>query len=142
MIRSYSQFESSIISIDSNITDNIISKVIGVHRKPLEPRMEPWGTSALSGYSWEDFPFRTRPEPEAAYYWDKTKWGRITDQKFHNTQVCEEDKHTKPYQSFKYIQCYSSSSPSTIKSPSNSIRHKCQKTCRFSHQFCDLRNCC
>ena len=27
--------------------------------KSVGPRMEPWGTTALTGYSYEDFPFRT-----------------------------------------------------------------------------------
>ena len=27
-------------------------------RKSVEPRMEPWGTPALAGYSCEDFPYR------------------------------------------------------------------------------------
>ena len=29
------------------------------NRKSAGPRMEPWGTPALTGYSWEDFPSRT-----------------------------------------------------------------------------------
>ena len=46
--------ESSIISIDSNIADNIIRKNVG-------PRMEPGGTPALTGYSCEDLPSRMTP---------------------------------------------------------------------------------
>ena len=53
------KIESSIISIDSNITDNIVRKVIMYSRKSVWPRMEPWGTPALTRYSCEDFPFRT-----------------------------------------------------------------------------------
>ena len=52
--------ESMIISIDSNITDNIIREGINVNsRKSVGPRMEPSGTPALPGYSCEDFPSRT-----------------------------------------------------------------------------------
>ena len=28
-------------------------------KKSVEPRMDPWGTPALTGYSCEDFPSRT-----------------------------------------------------------------------------------
>ena len=28
-------------------------------RKSVGPRMDPWGTPALTGYSYEDFPSRT-----------------------------------------------------------------------------------
>ena len=39
-------------------------------RKSVRPRMEPWGTPALTGYSFEDFPL----EPlKAAYYWQNYK---------------------------------------------------------------------
>ena len=49
------RIESSVIRIDSNITDNIrwlITKTVGAG-------MEPRGTPALTGYSCQDFPFRT-----------------------------------------------------------------------------------
>ena len=29
-------------------------------RKSVGPRMEPWGTTALNGYSCEEFPFRRK----------------------------------------------------------------------------------
>ena len=51
--------ESSIISIDSNVTDNIIRKVKIYSRKSAGPKMEPWVTVVLTGYSCEDFPPRT-----------------------------------------------------------------------------------
>ena len=38
------------------------------NKKSAGPRMEPWGTPALAGYSCEDFP----PQPHAVvYYWEK-----------------------------------------------------------------------
>ena len=52
------RIESSIISIYSNITDNII-KVTMYSRKSVGPRMDPWGTPALTGYSCEHLPSRT-----------------------------------------------------------------------------------
>ena len=39
-----------------------------------------------------------------------------------------------PVKSFGYIKCYSSSSPKSVKSPSNSIRYNCQKICSWSRR--------
>ena len=45
------------------------------------PKMEPWGTPALTIYSWEDFPSRTT--------WSRLllrkEEGQISDLKFHKT---------------------------------------------------------
>ena len=51
--------EIGIISTDSNITDNIIRKVINYSRKSVGPRIKYWGTPALNGYSCYDFPSST-----------------------------------------------------------------------------------
>ena len=55
------RIESSIISTDSNITDNIIRKVMSLmySRKGVGPWMDPTETPAMTGYFWEDFPSRT-----------------------------------------------------------------------------------
>ena len=65
--------ETSIISTDSNITDNIVRKVIKIFSvKDPGSRMEPSGTPALTGYSAKTF----HPGPlEAIYYWKKVKCG-------------------------------------------------------------------
>ena len=49
---------SSIISIDSNVTDDIIRKIINDSRKSVGPRIEHWRTPALTGYSCDNFPSR------------------------------------------------------------------------------------
>ena len=59
-------------------------------RKSVGPRMEPWGTPALTGYCCEDF--HSKPL-EAVHHWEKKKWGQISDLKFHKTWVCEKDQH-------------------------------------------------
>ena len=48
-------------------------------RKSVGPRMESWGTPALTGYFWEDFPPRTtwnnlllRKEEIRPYIWPET----------------------------------------------------------------------
>ena len=46
--------ESIIISIDSKITSSGRSLIYS--RKSVGPRMDPWETPALTGYSYEDFP--------------------------------------------------------------------------------------
>ena len=39
--------------------------------KSVGPRMKPWRTSVLTGYSCKDFPYRTTWD--VAYYWGKKK---------------------------------------------------------------------
>ena len=54
--------ESSIISIDSNIKKVAVTwsgRSVMYSRKIVGPRMDPWGTPELTGYSCEDFPSRT-----------------------------------------------------------------------------------
>ena len=54
--------ESSIISIDSNIKKVAVTssgRSVIYNRKIVGPRMDPWGTPELTGYSCEDFPSRT-----------------------------------------------------------------------------------
>ena len=29
-------------------------------KESVGPRMEPWGTSTLTGYPWEDYPYKTK----------------------------------------------------------------------------------
>ena len=54
---SLSRVESSIISIDSNVTSSGRSLMYSMKR--VVPRMKPWGTPALTEYSCEDFLSRT-----------------------------------------------------------------------------------
>ena len=55
------RIESSIISTDSNITNNIIRKVMSLmySRKGVGPWMDPTETPALTGYFCGDFPSGT-----------------------------------------------------------------------------------
>ena len=57
--------ESRTISIDGNITDS---------RKGVGPRIELWGTPALTEYSCENSHLEP---PEAVYYWEEKKYGQI-----------------------------------------------------------------
>ena len=57
-------------------------------RKSVGPRMEPWGTPALTGYSCEDFPSRTtrsclllRIEEIRANIWPENQWDLISLQR-------------------------------------------------------------
>ena len=97
--------------------------------KCVEPRMVPWGTKAVTGYSHEDFPSKTtwshllpRKEEIRPNIWPKN-FARL---KFVNK--------TNPVKSLGYIKCYSSCSLRTIKNPSNSIRYNCQKICSWSRR--------
>ena len=44
--------------------------------------METWERPALTEYSFKDFPSKLH---EAVYYWERTKYSQIPDQKFHKT---------------------------------------------------------
>ena len=87
------RIKSSIINIDSTITDNIIrhgtsGRSLRYSRETVGPRMEPWGTPALTGYSCEEFSSRTtrsrlllRKEEKRPYIWpeiphDLSLWRR------------------------------------------------------------------
>ena len=79
-------------------------KNINVYEKYVAPRVEPWVTPLLTGSSCKDLP----PELlESTYSWEKAKQGKITDLKFRNIWVCEEDQHAAPHQSLEYISRYS-----------------------------------
>ena len=85
-------------------------------RKILEPRMDPWGTPALTGYSWANFPLRTnqthillRNEETRPNIWLGLKFVTITSM-------------PNSVKSIGYIKWYTSSSPRSVISPSNSIK--------------------
>ena len=84
-------------------------------RKGVGPRMEPWGTPALTGYSREGFPTRTTQNRVL-----------LKEEEIGLNILPEKAK------SLGYIKYYSSSSPRTVKSPSNSFRNNCEKICSWS----------
>ena len=93
-------------------------------RKSVGPRMEPWGISALTGYSCEDFPSRTtqsclllRKEEISTNIWPEIPY------------ICEEDQHVKALKLLTKPCIYSSSSPRPVDSPRKSVRYNCQKIC-------------
>ena len=54
-----SRLESSIININSNTQITSSGGSLMYSGKNVGPGMEPWGPPALTGYSCEDFPYRT-----------------------------------------------------------------------------------
>ena len=66
-------------------------------KKSVGTRMEPWRTPALTGYSLTGYK-TCHPEPLEAFYHSEKKQGQTSDQKFHKTYVCKEDRHAKPCQ--------------------------------------------
>ena len=92
-------------------------------RKSVGPRMEPWGTPALTGYSCEDFPSRTtqsclllRKEEIRPNIWPEIPWLKFV----------KKTTMPNPVKTLGYIKSYISSSPRPVKSPSNSIRYNCE----------------
>ena len=122
--------KSSIIFIDSSVTDNIIKKVINVKWEGRRAKNEALRNSSINWIFCEDFPSKTtrnhlllRQEQLRPNIWleiphDLSLWRR---------PACQ----TYP-KSLGYIKCYSSSSPTTVKSRSNSIRYECKKICSWS----------
>ena len=93
-------------------------------KKSVGPRIEPWGTSALTGYLCEDFPSKTtwsrlhKKRRNKARY---PTWNSIRPKFVKKTSIINPFKSL--YQVlYGYIKCSSSSSPRPVKSPSNSIR--------------------
>ena len=101
-------------------------------RKRVEPRMDPW-TSALTGYSYQDFPSRTT-QSCLSLRKDKTwpniylTWNSI------KLKFVKKTSMPNSIESLGYIKCYSSSSPRPVKSPSNSIRCNCKKISSWSRK--------
>ena len=62
-------------------------------KKRVRPRMEPWWTQALTGYSCKDFPFRAT---QSRLLLRKDKISPINRPELYKTWVCEEDQHAKP----------------------------------------------
>ena len=90
-------------------------------RKRIGPRMDPWGTPTFTGYSYEDFPSRTtqsrlllRKEEIRPNIWPQIP----SDLSF-----VKKTSTSNSVKTLGYIKCYSSISPSLVKSPSNSIRY-------------------
>ena len=123
------RIESSFINIGSIITDNIIvllqitssGKLLMYSRKNAGPRMEPWGTLALTGYFCEHLPSRTTwshllltQEEIKPNIWPEIPYDL-------RRPACQTVK------SLGHIWCYSSSSPRPVKNASNSIRYNCKK---------------
>ena len=102
-------------------------------RKSESSRMESWGSLALTRYSCEDF----HPDPlNAIYYLEKMEKRRNKAKhltwNFVRLKFVKKISMPNPVKSLGYIKCYSLSSPRPIKSPSNSIRYNCHKTCSWS----------
>ena len=106
-------------------------------RKSVGPRMDRWGTLALPGYSCEDFSSRTtqsrlllREEEISPNIWpeiplDLSLWKR---------PVCQTLSKTLDISSAR-----ARIAPDLLKSPSNSIRHNCQKIYSWSRRTNSIR---
>ena len=91
-------------------------------RKNVGPRMDQSGTPALTGYSCEDFPYRTT--------WScLLLWKEEIKPTIRQERLMFVKKTSIPnfVESLENIKCYSSSSSRPVKTPSNSISRNCQK---------------
>ena len=115
--------ESSIIS---NITYNILRKVINVQTEKCRTKNGALRTPALTGYSCEDFLSRTTKHSIIGKKRNKAKY--LTRSSI-GLKFVKKTSMSKTVESLEYIKCYSSSSSRPIKSPSNSVRYNCRKIC-------------
>ena len=97
-------------------------------RKSVGPRMKPWGTPTITGYSCEDFPTRTT--------WSRLllRNGKIRPNLTWNStrlEFVKKNSMPNPVKTFGYSKCYSSSSPRPVKISINSVRYNCQMICSW-----------
>ena len=111
--------ESSIISTDSNITDNITKRSLMYSRKSVGPRMDPQVTEGLSNwiFLWR-LPIQNHLKLSVTE--KRRNKARYLTWNFIRHKFGKKNSMPNPVRSLGYIKCYSSSSPRTIKSPSNS----------------------
>ena len=107
-------------------------------RKSVGPRMEPWGSPALTGSSCKDFPSRTirsrpllRQDELCPNIWPEIR-----------LKFVQKTSMPNPVESFGYIKCYCSIRPRPVESPGNSIRYNCQKICSWSKEILERSKFC
>ena len=98
-------------------------------RKSVGPRMDPWGTPALTGYFCEDFPSRTtqsrlllRKEKIRLNIWPEIPL---------RLKFVKKISMWNPVRSLGYIKCCGSCSPRPVRSPCNSTWYNFWKTCSY-----------
>ena len=101
-----------------------------IYRKSVGPKMDPWRTPALTGYTCEDFPSRTTQS--CLLLGGGEKKAKFMTSK--RPMFVKNTRLPNSVESVGYIKCYSSSSHRHVKSPSNSIRHNSQKICIWSRR--------
>ena len=90
--------------------------------------MELSGTPTLTGYYCEDFPF---PASQSCLLLRKEEIRLRNSIRF---KFMNKTRMPNPFKSLGYIKCYSRSSSRPVKTPSNSVRYNCQKTCCWSRR--------
>ena len=113
--------ESSIISIDSNITDNITKRSLMYSRKSVGPRMDPQVTEGLTNwiFLWR-LPIHNHLKLSITEEEIRRNKARYLTWNFIRRKFGKKTSMPNPVRSLGYIKCYSSISPRTIQSPSNS----------------------
>ena len=116
--------ETSIISIDSNITDNIIRKVIKLLLEKYRIKNLPLRNTSINWIILWRLPIQTHPKPSITK--KRIKKPSYLTWNFKRRKTVKKTSMPNPVKSFRYIKSYSSSSPRPVKIPSNSIKYNCQ----------------
>ena len=118
--------KSGIISIDSNITDNIARKVINEYYEKCRTKNGPLKNSKNNWRFLWGFPIQNHLKLSITEKRNKAKYLTLNSIRF---KFVKKTSIPNPVKSLGYIKCYSLSSPRSVKSPNNSIRYNCQKMC-------------
>ena len=98
----------------------------------MDPWMDPWGTLSINwAFLWRLL-IQSHPKPRV----NKKRRNKAKYLTLNSLRLKFVKKANMPnsVESLGYIKCYSSSSSRSAKSPSNSIRHNCQKICCCSRK--------
>ena len=110
------------------------------NRKGVGPRVELWETLAITAYSCEDFPSRIT-QSRLLLLRKKNIRPNIWPEIAYDLSFMERKKTSmsNPVKNLGYTNCYSLSSPRTVKKRKNFIRYNCKKICSW---FKDLKPYC
>ena len=118
------------ISIDSNITDNIIRKVISLWSKKSRFKNGALRNSSINRIFLWKRPIQNHSKPSITEK-RKNKAKYLTLNSI-TIKLVKKTSMPNPLKSLGYIKWYSSGTSRPVKSPSNSIWYNCQKICCWS----------
>ena len=121
--------ESSIISIYSNIVENIIRKFIDVKRKKCRTQNGALRNTSINWIFLWRIPIQIHLKSSITEL--RRNKAKYLARNSIRLNFAKTTSMLNPVKSIRCIKCYSWSSPKSFKIPSNSIRYKCQRICSW-----------